>query len=80
MSLVEDAYLEAIQAMSPCERLARVEAMLAWTRNLLARRIAAESPVEFGPKRLRWEVALRMYGSEPDMRRLLEENMPDVSS
>ena len=78
MSLVEEAYSRAMDEMPPVERVARVESMLRWTRSVLARRVVSEIG-EVGPQRMKWEVAMRMYGSDPRMRRLLEEHCPDVS-
>jgi len=79
MSFVEEAYSRAMDAMPPGERVARVELMLQWTRNLLARQVVAELG-DVGPARVKWEVAMRMYGADPRMKRLLENHRPDASA
>ena len=64
--------------MSPAERVARSAAMFGWTREQLARQIIAER----GPtdaETLKWLVALRLYGSQPDVRELIETKLADVS-
>jgi len=72
-------YQNAIDQMSPKERMARSVALLKWARELVARQIRSE----FGPmsdERLRWEVALRMYGREPQAREMIENELANVSS
>lgn len=64
--------------MSIPERVQRASEMLAWARGFLARRILAEK----GPlseERLKWEVALRMYGADPATRKLIEGILARVS-
>lgn len=39
MSLVEEAYLRAVDAMTPAEKFARMHALLNWTRDLYARQL-----------------------------------------
>ncbi|MFN9367968.1 MAG: hypothetical protein ACK6CT_04240 [Planctomycetia bacterium] len=59
-------------------RVARSAAMLAWARGLIGREIVTEH----GPlpaERLKWETALRLYGSEPAARRLIQRMLDDVS-
>lgn len=80
MSLVEEAYCRAIDAMPPAEKMARVESFLAWTRNLIARQVRAELGEGVGDERIRWEVALRMYDSDPQMDRLIREQIARVST
>lgn len=79
MSLVEEAYQHAIAEMTPQARLRRMHELLAWVRELYAGQ-AIERLGEVSDERLKLEVALRMYGSEPNMRRLLEQRLADVSS
>jgi hypothetical protein len=70
-STIDDAYAAAIARLTPAEKIARSMAMLDWSRRWMGRQIVAES----GPlpdRRLRWEVALRLYGSEPATCRLIE--------
>lgn len=79
MSVVEDAYEQALDAMSPAQKMARVEAYLAWTRNLIARQLRKSLGPEVSEEHLRWEVALRMYESDPGVVRLIREHMRRVS-
>lgn len=69
--MIEERYQAAIDGLSPRERVARGMAMFDWARAWIGRQIVAER----GPlptERLRWEVALRLYGDEPGPRRLIE--------
>lgn len=77
-SAIEIEYQTRLDAMSPAERVARSAAMFAWTRDQLARRISAE----LGPMPddiLKWQVVLRLYGNEPDVRNMIEQRLSDVS-
>ncbi|MFO0820782.1 MAG: hypothetical protein U1A77_22730 [Pirellulales bacterium] len=77
-SLVQQAYYSQIDSLTPSERMARCVAMLHWTRELLGRQLLAE----LGPlpaQRLKWEVAKRMYGSDPVALALIERKLADVS-
>ncbi len=65
MSLVEREYQARIDSMSIAEKMQRSMAMLKWAREMIAREILKENP-DMSPERLKWEVALRQYGSEPD--------------
>lgn len=78
MSLVEQVYQQAIDAMAPADKLARAETLLAWTRNSIARRLRAEWGAEVSDARIRWETALRMYESEPAIARLIREQIARV--
>lgn len=74
---VEELYQQRIEAMSPVEKVARSMAMFAWTREWIARQILAEQgPV--GPERLKWLVALRLYGNEPQVRAWIEERLASL--
>jgi len=69
---VEREYRARIAAMSAAERVRRAEALVRWSRDFLIRSILAER----GPMseaRLKRELALRLYGSDPTARRLIEE-------
>ncbi len=71
---IEELYQQRIDAMSPAEKVARSAAMLVWTKEWIARQIVAEQgPVE--PERLKWLVALRLYGNEPQVREWIEEKL-----
>lgn len=76
---VEAIYQTRMAAMAPKERIARTAAMFQWTREMIARRILTEG----GPmsaERLKWRVALRLYGNEPEVAAMIRgmlENVPD---
>jgi hypothetical protein len=78
MSEIEKAYRAQVEKMSPKERVARAAAMFQWTREILARQLVAELG-EMSADELRWRVALRQYGAEPQARALIEEELPRVS-
>ncbi len=80
MSLVEDAYQQALDAMPGTQKMARVEAFLAWTRNLITRQVQATLGPSVSDERIRWEVALRMYESDPAVARLIREHMARIFS
>ena len=77
-SIVEEEYNRRIRELSPAERVERSVAMLNWARNFIARQITTEE----GPmsqERLRWRVALRQYGADPAIRKIIERKLNDVS-
>lgn len=68
---VEGRYRERVAAMTPTERVARSEVLFRWSREFLMGAILREK----GPmsdERLRLELALRVYGSDPRMRTMIE--------
>jgi hypothetical protein len=76
-SPIDDAYAAAIDRLTPTEKIARSMAMLDWSRRWIGRQVVAER----GPlpePRLRWEVALRLYGSEPATCRLIETAIAEM--
>ena len=78
MSLIEAEYRRRVDALSPKERIARAAAMFQWTREMIARRIVSESgPMK--PEELKWRVALRQYGADPQAKALIERMLADVS-
>ena len=77
MSLVEREYQARIDAMSIAEKVARAAAMLRWAREMIAREIQSAKP-GISAERLKWEVALRQYGSEPQVRALIESMLARV--
>ena len=71
LSRIEVEYRRRIDSMTISERVQRAEALLSWARGFVARQILAER----GPlsdERLKWEVALRQYGADPETRALIE--------
>jgi hypothetical protein len=76
---VQRAYQQQMDALSPSERVARSVAMFNWSREILARQILAEmGPISH--ERLKWEVALRMYGAEREVREWIERQLDRVST
>jgi hypothetical protein len=75
---VENEYRLLVEAMTVVERVRRAENLFHWTRDYLARAIRAKQ----GPMsetRLKRELALRLYGSDPSARRLIDEWPVDAS-
>ncbi len=67
---VEAAYRERVRAMTAAEKMRRAEELFEWARAVQARAIVAEhGPMP--PDRLRRELALRQYGADAAMRRLI---------
>ena len=78
VSAIESLYQQCIDAMSPAERVARSAAMFQWTREQIARQIKAQHHGPLSKERLKWLVALRLYGNEPVVRKLIENELADV--
>lgn len=72
MSRVDDKYRECIGAMSASERVRRAEKMFCWSRDFLARTLAKASP-SISEADLKWEIAIRQYGSSSAFRALVSE-------
>jgi len=68
-----------MDALSGKERIARAAGMLQWTRGILARKVKSELG-NVSKERLKWEVALRLYGSDRATCELIERKLADVSS
>lgn len=64
--------------MSPAERLQRTAVMLAWTRDQISRQIMSDNE-GMSAEELKWQVALRLYGDEPEVGRMIREKIADVS-
>ena len=79
MSGIESEYQSRMDALSGRERIARSMAMLKWTREMLARQIRADLGT-VSDERLKWEVALRLYGADGRTRTLIEQKLADVSN
>ena len=71
---IEQLYQERIAHMSTFEKVARSMAMFRWTCDQIARQVISErGPTD--PVQLRWLVALRLYGNEPQARALIEQEL-----
>ena len=75
---IEHEYHVRLDAMSPAERVARSAAMLTWTCQQLARQITKEQG-QLSDEILKCKVALRLYENEPEVKRLIEQRLADVS-
>ena len=78
MSLIESEYQSRMDALTGRERVARSLALLKWSREMIARQILAEKGA-IPEERLKWEVALRLYGGDPAVRGMIESKLADVS-
>ncbi len=77
MSLVEDAYRVAVDAMTPAQKFARMVELNQWALWDIERCIIEEhGPLP--PEVLKWTVALWIYGRNPDSRQLIEEQLNHV--
>lgn len=75
---VERRYLEAQARLSAFARVERAAEMFAWSRGFIGRQIRAERG-EMSPERLKWEVALRLYGGDDAARALIQRKLDRVS-
>lgn len=64
--------------MTGKERVSRSLALLQWSREMIARQITTEKGA-ISEERLKWEVALRLYGGDHVARRMIESKLADVS-
>ena len=74
----EARFREAQDALPAHARVARAAAMFVWARGVIGREILARS----GPlpaERLKWEIAMRLYGSNATSRRLIQRMLDHVS-
>jgi hypothetical protein len=78
-SLVNDLYQQSVDRMTSAEKLARMQSMFNWMRDLYLRQAKAKLG-DVSPERLKWEVALRMYESDPPAKKLIEEHIQHVFS
>ncbi|MEI6257994.1 MAG: hypothetical protein WCQ77_15280 [Planctomycetota bacterium] len=74
----EARFREAQDALPAHARVARAAAMFVWARGVIGREILARS----GPlpaERLKWETAMRLYGSNATSRMLIQRMLDHVS-
>ncbi len=74
---VELEYERRWKAMSPAEKISRSAAMFAWTRQQISRRIRSDSP-SLSDEELKWHVALKLYEREPEVVKLIWEQLSNV--
>lgn len=78
-SEIELEYERRWKAMSPAEKVSRSAAMFAWTREQMARRIQRAQP-SLSDEAVKWHVALQLYEREPEVVKLIQEQLSNVSS
>ena len=78
-SEIELEYERRWKAMSPAEKVARSAAMFAWTRQQMAIRIRNTQP-SLSDEEVRWQVALQLYERDPEVVKLIQERLANVSS
>lgn len=77
MNSIEKEYEKRMDALAPKDRMARAAAMHRWSREIIARQIILnEGHVQ--PERLKWLVALRVYGADPMTRELIRKALDNV--
>jgi len=76
---VEEEYQARMAALTPAQRVARSVEMFNMMRESIGRQVIAELG-EMSYERMRWEVALRMYATEPAVCEMIRERLKDVSS
>ena len=77
-SEIELEYERRWKAMSPAEKVARSAAMLVWTRQQMAIRIRNTQP-SLSDEEVRLHVALQLYERDPEVVRLIQEQLAHVS-
>ncbi len=77
-SEIELEYERRWKAMSPAERVARSSAMFAWTRQQMAIRIRNTQP-GLSDEEVRLHVALQLYERDPEVVKLIQEQLSHVS-
>jgi hypothetical protein len=77
-SEIELEYERRWKAMSPAEKVSRSAAMFAWTRQQMARRIRSDQP-SLSDEEVKWHVALKLYEREPEVVKLIQEQLSNVS-
>lgn len=77
-SEIELEYERRWKAMSPAEKVARSAAMFAWTRQQMAIRIRKTQP-SLSDEEVRLHVALQLYERDPEVVRLIQEQLAHVS-
>ena len=77
---IETEYQQRISEMTPREKMERSVAMAAWARQTLARQIRSEVGPDVSDERLKWLVAMRIYGSDAQAKVLVQRMLDHVPS
>lgn len=75
---VELEYERRWKAMSHAEKVSRSAAMFAWTRQQMARRIRSDNP-SLSDEEIKWLVALKLYERDPEVVKLIYQQLSNVS-
>jgi hypothetical protein len=79
MTPIDKLQQRMFDAMTPAERVQYASRMFEWARGMIERELRTEYG-ELSQQELTYRIALHMYGSEPAMRKLIEERLADVSA
>ena len=77
---IETEYQKRISSMTPREKMERSAAMAVWVRTILARQVRSEVGPDVSDERIKWLVAMRIYGSQPQARALVQRMLDHVPS
>lgn len=78
MNTIEREYMKRVDALTPKERMARAVSMYQWAREIISRQITSnDGPVS--SERLKWLIAMRQYGADSTMRKLIRKALDNVS-
>ena len=75
---IEKEYQNRIRQMSPKEKMARSVALTAWGRQTMARQMRSELGTGVSDERIKWLVAMRIYGSDPGAKALVQRMLDRV--
>ena len=75
---IEAEYQKRVSEMTPCEKMSRSVAMAAWARETIARQIRSEVGPDVSEERMKWLVALRVYGSDLQTKALVQRMLDRV--
>jgi hypothetical protein len=77
MNTIEREYVKRVDALTPKERMARAASMYQWAREIIGRQITSDDgPVS--SERLKWLIAMRQYGADSTMRKLIRKALDNV--
>jgi hypothetical protein len=79
MSTIESEYQSRMEALEGRERVSRAMGLLQWTREMLARQVVSDLGT-MSDERLKWEVAVRLYGLNDPVHEAIQRRLADVSS
>lgn len=75
---IEAEYQKRVSEMTPCEKMSRSVAMAAWARETIARQIRSEVGPNVSDERVKWLVAMRIYGANPQTKILVQRMLDRV--